>query len=269
MGKIKKVYSIPPSYLKIDFAKENNMSEYFVIIPGLFILAIVSGMLGLGVAFASVPFLGLFFSDLVHQVQPISLLLNGITAMFCVFGFAKSSFINWRKAIMLAIVTTFFAPVGSYLAQFVNQVYIWYVYFISVAYLAYRIFKPVKRKTGEGNFRLVIILAIPISVLSGFLGVGPGFLLMPTLIVAGFEPKMAAGINAFAVCPPSFSALIPHLSTAYWDTNLMIPLIVVGAIGSFIGARITSLYLPGKKIKRLFGILMVVVTLYKIYTLMR
>lgn len=41
---------------------------------GLFVLALISGMLGLGVAFAAVPFLGFFFEDLVHQVQPISLL---------------------------------------------------------------------------------------------------------------------------------------------------------------------------------------------------
>ena len=41
---------------------------------GLFVLALISGMLGLGVAFAAVPFLSFFFEDLVHQVQPISLL---------------------------------------------------------------------------------------------------------------------------------------------------------------------------------------------------
>ena len=40
---------------------------------GLFVLALISGMLGLGVAFAAVSFLGFFFEDLVHQVQPISL----------------------------------------------------------------------------------------------------------------------------------------------------------------------------------------------------
>ncbi|MCG2709892.1 MAG: sulfite exporter TauE/SafE family protein [Thermodesulfovibrionales bacterium] len=115
----------------------------------------------------------------------------------------------------------------------------------------------------------LFILAVPISVLSGFLGVGPGFLLMPTLILVGFDSKRAAGINAFAVMPPSFSSLIPHLKTAQWDAGLMVPLLIAGAIGSFIGARITSLYVPSAKIKKLFGILIVLVTLYKIYTLLR
>ena len=51
-----------------------------VIAGGLFALSVASGMLGLGVAFAAVPFLGFFLPDLVHQVQPLSLFLNGVTA---------------------------------------------------------------------------------------------------------------------------------------------------------------------------------------------
>lgn len=246
------------------------MTEQIVILTvGLFILATVSGMLGLGVAFAAIPFLGLFLPDLVHQVQPLSLLLNGVTALFSVFGFARSGYVAWKRALPLSIITTLSAPIGSYLAQFINQIYVWSVYFLSVVYLAYRLFKPMKERRGKENFKLALILAIPISILSGFLGVGPGFLLMPTLILVGYEAKRAAGINAFAVCPPSFSALIPHLSTAHWDASLTIPLVVVGAIGSFLGARITSLYVPSHRIRKLFGILIVITTLYKIITLIR
>jgi len=236
---------------------------------GLFILGTISGMLGLGVAFAAVPFLGLFLPDLVHQVQPLSLLLNGFTALAATYGFARSGFVEWKRAIPLAVVTTVVAPIGSYAAQFVPQMYIWYLYFAAVLYLAYRLFRPVKQRGGRENFTLALILAVPISILSGLLGVGPGFLLMPALILLGFETKKAAGINAFAVTPPSFSALIPHLSTAQFDVNLTVALVLAGAIGSFLGARITSLYLPGARVKQLFGLLIVVMTLYKIYTLVK
>ncbi|MCJ7668171.1 MAG: sulfite exporter TauE/SafE family protein [Anaerolineae bacterium] len=243
--------------------------QNFIITLGLFMLAVISGMLGLGVAFAAVPFLGLFLPDLVNQVQPLSLLLNGLTALFATFGFARSGYVDWKKAIALAAVTTISAPLGSYLAHFIPQIYIWYVYFASVLFLSYRLFRPIKERPGEEEFKLACILAIPISILSGFLGVGPGFLLMPTLMILGFEAKRAAGINAFAVTPPSFSALIPHLSTAQFDMNLTLALLIVGAIGSFLGARVTSLYVPSGRIKQLFGILIVIMTLYKIYTLFR
>lgn len=240
-----------------------------VIVIGIAILSFVSGMLGLGVAFAAIPFLGLFMHDLVHQIQPLSLLLNGVTALLSTFGFAKSGFVDWKKAIPLAVTTTTFAPLGAYIVQFIEQKYVWIIYFVAVFYLVYRLFRPVKKTVYTENFKLAVILAVPISVLSGFLGVGPGFLLMPTLIIVGFEPKKAAGINAFAVCPPSFSALLPHLTTAQWNISLTIWLVVTSAFFSFFGARTTSLFIPSPRVRQIFAILILIVTAYKIYVLVK
>jgi uncharacterized membrane protein YfcA len=244
------------------------MSSTLIMIIGLGFLAVASGMLGLGVAFSAVPFLALFLPDLVHQVQPLSLLLNGITALFAVFGFAQSGYVEWRKAITLAVITTISAPFGALLVQVTPVMIVWAAYLASVIYLAYRLFRPVQDRPGDENFKLAMIMAVPISVLSGLLGVGPGFLLMPTLILVGFEPKKAAGINAFAVMPPSFSSLIPHMSTARFDLQLTAALLLIGAAGSFLGARLTSLYVPSGRIKQFFGVLIVVMTAYKIYTLL-
>ena len=246
------------------------MNTFFFMTTGLGILATLSGMLGLGVAFAAVPFLSLFLPDLVNQVQPLTLILNGLTALFATLGFARSGNVIWKDAVILSVVTTLSAPIGAYLVQFIDQTHVLYIYLAVVVYLAYSLFRPVKegKKRDELNrLYLAIIFAVPISVLAGFLGIGPGFLLMPTLILLGYEPKKAAGINAFAVTPPSFSALIPHLSTAVWDMKLTVTLIVVGAAGAFLGARLTSLYVPNERLKQLFGILIVIMTAYKIYTL--
>ncbi len=240
-----------------------------MIIFGLCVLSIISGMLGLGVAFAAVPFLGLYMPDLVHQVQPLSLLLNGVTGLTATLGFARSGFVDWKKGGSLAIIATVFAPIGSYIATHTLQRYVWYLYFLAVVYLAYRMFRPVKARPGQENFKLALLLVVPIAVLSGFLGVGPGFLLMPTLILLGFEAKKAAGMNSLAITPPSFSALVPHLASAHMDLRLTIALVLVGSVGSFAGARLTSLYLPGARIKQIFGVLLVLMTLYKIWTLTR
>lgn len=247
------------------------MSETMIIAIGLAVLSVASGMLGLGVAFAAVPFLGFFMTDLVHEVQPLSLFLNGITALFSLFGFARSGLVQWRPAILLAIVTTVTAPLGAWFAQHVDPRYLWAFYFAAVAFLAWRMFlpdKPGQAAQAEPNLKLALILAAPISVAAGMLGVGPGFLLLPTLILLGYEPKHAAAINALAVCPPSFSALIPHIETAKVDLALGALLVVIGAIGSFVGARITSLYVPGKRLKQTFGVLIVVMTAYKLYQIL-
>lgn len=245
------------------------MGTTAILISGLGVLAVVSGMLGLGVAFAAVPFLGLFLPDLVHQVQPLSLLLNGVTAVFAAWGFARSKLVDWSHALPLLAVTTLAAPLGSMAAQRIPQTVIWGLYFAAVLYLAYRLFKPAEQGCGHPRQKLVLALAVPISIASGLLGVGPGFLLLPAMIIFCYEPKHAAAINAVAVTLPSFSSLLPHLSTARLDMSLTLYLVIAGAAGSFLGARITSLWLPGAKLKKLFGVLIVATTAYKLWTLLR
>ena len=44
----------------------------------------------------------------------------------------------------------------------------------------------------------------------------------------------------------------------------MLGLGVAGAAGSFVGARLTSLFMPSARIKQLSGVLIVIMTLYKI-----
>lgn len=244
------------------------MSQNLILTVGLLVLAFVSGMLGLGVAFAAIPFLGLFMQDLVHEVQPLSLLLNGLTGLASTLGFARSGYVEWRRGAILAVTTTVFAPLGAWAAQHVPQFEIWLVYFASVIYLAWRLFRPVSARPGAEKFRTALLLAAPISALSGLLGVGPGFLLLPTLILVGFEPKRAAGMNALAITPPSFSALIPHVGSARVQAHLAATLVVAGFVGSFLGARVTSVYVAGGRLRQMFGVLIVVMTAYKIFTLL-
>lgn len=51
----------------------------------------------------------------------LSLSLNGVTAWFSLFGFAKNDLVEWRPAILLAVVTTLVAPLGAWLAQIIGR----------------------------------------------------------------------------------------------------------------------------------------------------
>lgn len=241
-----------------------------VMTAGLFALSVASGMLGLGVAFAAVPFLGFFLPDVVHQVQPLSLFLNGVTAMFAAAAFARSNLVAWRPALLLTAVAAVCAPVGSWLAQGTSPTWLWALYLVAVVYLAWRMFRPTPGEDPDATPRLGLALAltVPISVAAGLLGVGPGFLLMPALILVGYQPKVAAAITAVAVTLPSFTALVPHLGTADVDLGLAAVLVVAGAVGSFLGARLTSRFVSGPTLKRMFGILIVVMTAVKVVSIL-
>lgn len=230
----------------------------------LFVLSIVSGMLGIGVGMASVPFLSLYLPDLVNGVQPLSLLLNGVTALLSCVAFARAGYVNWRKASILAVTMTLAAPLGSLLARAAPQGLIWTAYLLSVIYVTYSLFRPRRTLNVRKNFRLVLCFSPPIAVLSSFLGVGAGFLLVPALMVCGFDVKKAAGMSSFAVTPASFAAVLPHAAQVNLEYAMVIPLLIAGALGSFIGGWIASRNVPDRHLRYLFGTVIVSTALYRV-----
>lgn len=98
---------------------------YLILTVLLFGLAFLSGMMGLGVAFIATPVLGLFGFDLKHEIMPLSLWLNGITAIASAIALACKGMVDWRTAIPLLLITTIVAPIGVWLLQFVPTTTVW------------------------------------------------------------------------------------------------------------------------------------------------
>ena len=226
-------------------------------------------MLGIGVAFAAVPFLSLYMPDLVNQVQPLSLILNGVTAFFSLIGFARAGYVDWKRGGLLAAITTASAPVGSSLARLVTPGELWTAYFIAVAFLCWSLTRPQPQKNKKKNFKLALALAVPISIVSSFIGVGPGFLLVPALMFSGFNARSAAAMNSLAVTPSSFSAAAPHWPHMQFDAALAVPLIVAGAIGSLVGARLATTHVPEDYLRYVLLVVVIAASLYRIAQFLR
>ena len=185
--------------------------------PLLFGLSFLSGMLGLGVAFIAIPVLGLFGYDLINVIQPWALLLNGLTAISAAIAFWRKGMVDKRGALILVTITTIGAPLGVWLVQFASPDLVWWIYVGVLLFLAVRMAMPkgasteVVAEITDRNRAKAAGAAVPISVFAGFLGVGPGFLLMPTLTLVGYSARLAAATNSVAVTVPSFTAFVTHL----------------------------------------------------------
>jgi len=169
-----------------------------------------------------VSLLSLFLSDLVNGVYPLSLVLNGVTALFSLIGFAHAGLVRWRRAALLCIPTSIGAPLGALMARDVPEIYLWLVYFAAVSYLLYEIFWVAATREGQDErFGLACALAFPISVITGLIGVGPGFVLVPVLARCGIKLKEAAALNTFAVVPSSFAAASMHMGHAHLELGIV------------------------------------------------
>ena len=239
----------------------------------LFGLSFLSGMLGLGVAFIAVPVLGLFGFDLKDVIQPWSLLLNGLTAISGAIAFWRAGMVDWRSAIPLVVITTIGAPIGVWLLQFASTDLVWWLYVGVLVFLAVRMLLP-RGKTTEDlasitdRSRLEAGAgAAPISIFAGFLGIGPGFLLMPTLTLVGYSARLAAATNSVAVTLPSFSAFASHLGSATFDWPTVVVTSIAAVVGAWLGARFTAGKVKSATLSRIFAIALVALALQRAWIL--
>jgi uncharacterized protein len=236
---------------------------YAVISFLLLILSFLSGMMGLGVAFIATPILGLFGFELKNVIMPWSLWLNGLTALSGAIAFARLKMVDWRTAIPLLIVATIFAPLGVWLLQYFSTTTLWWIYVAVLVFLSVRMAFPPKQndqkapQISDGTRVKGGIFSSVISVFAGLLGVGPGFLLMPTLVLLGYTARLAAATNSVIVTLPSFSAFITHLPDAQFDWLMLGLTSVTAVIGAQLGAAFMAKRVKSITLSRVFAVALV------------
>jgi uncharacterized protein len=247
---------------------------YAVIPVLLFALSFLSGMMGLGVAFIATPVLGLFGLELKHEIMPLSLWLNGLTAIASAVAYSRAKMVDWRTAIPLLFVTTLMAPMGVWLLRFVPTTGIWWIYVVVLVFLAVRMAFPPRQddshepKITDGTRIKGGILSSVIAVFAGFLGVGPGFLLMPSLVLLGYTARLAAATNSVIVTLPSFSAFLYHLKEAKFDWMMLVLTSLTAVAGAQLGARFMAKRVKSKTLTRVFAAALVLLALQRVYLLL-
>jgi hypothetical protein len=241
----------------------------------LFALSFLSGMLGLGVAFVAIPALGLFGFELKHIIMPWALWLNGLTAISAAVTYMRKKMVDYRTAIPLVLITTALAPVGVWLLRFVETRTVWWVFVGVLIFLAVRMATGDQAQAGPDvtdipNAKRATACGIGglIGIFAGFLGVGPGFLLMPTLVLVGYTARIAAATNSLAVTLPSFSAFAAHWAEALFDPVLLATTSVTATAGAQLGALFMAQRVKSVVLKRAFAALLAALALQRAVALL-
>jgi uncharacterized membrane protein YfcA len=248
--------------------------NYLIVPTLLFFLSFLAGMMGLGVAFIATPVLGLFGFELKHVIMPWSLWLNGLTAISGAVAFVRAKMVDWQTAIPLLVITTIIAPLGVWLIRFVPTETVWWFYVAVLVFLSYRMAFPPKMDDNQSptitNERRLLggILSAIIGVLAGFLGVGPGFLLMPALVFLGYTARLAAATNSVIVTLPSFSAFLTHLPEAQFDWIMLALTSITAVIGAQMGARFMARRVKSLTLSRIFALALILLTVQRAYLLL-
>lgn len=104
------------------------------------------------------------------------------------------------------------------------------------------------------NIPLLVVEGILVGMLTGIVGAGGGFLIIPALVLfAGLEMKEAVGTSLLIIAAKSLIGFIGDVQTGtHIDWNILGAISLVAVVGILAGTYIAN-FLDGNKLKKGFG----------------
>jgi uncharacterized membrane protein YfcA len=104
-----------------------------------------------------------------------------------------------------------------------------------------------------------ILAGAGVGLITGFLGVGGGFLVVPALIAfAGLDLRQAVGTSLFVIAINSAAGFAGHVGSGQLDFSLIVVLTAAAIAGALAGERVARQVSP-TKLRRGFGLIVIVV----------
>lgn len=112
------------------------------------------------------------------------------------------------------------------------------------------------------NFPLIAVEGLLVGTLTGIVGAGGGFLIIPALVLLARLPmKMAVGTSLLIIAAKSLVGFMGDLSTMVVDWTFLLSFTALSIVGIFLGTYLAR-FVPGEKLKKAFGWFVLVMGIY-------
>lgn len=236
-------------------------------------VGVVVGMLGAGGGILSVPILVYILGQEPHQAAAASLVIVALTACVSIIPHARAGRVNWRDGLVFAALSALGAFAGARLSARVAPTLLMVLFGALLSVVAVVMLRNAWKMRGEAadamhrearttNPLALIAVAALTGVLTGFFGVGGGFVVVPALVlVLHFSPKMATGTSLLVMIIASAFGLLGRIGSGV-ELNWAIALAFAAAsmCGGLVGARLTT-KVKESTLTLCFGVLLAAVAL--------
>lgn len=228
------------------------------------------GALGGGGSILTVPVLVYVLHENPHAATTASLVIVGTTALAGAAAHARAGRVRWRSGAIFGVLGAGGSIVGSrlssridghvLLASFAGLLLVVAAMLIWRMRQARRAGAPGPARTGTRSPLRVVAAATLVGLLTGFFGVGGGFIVVPALVLAlNMAMAEAVGTSLLVIAINAAVALAArigaHVALDWWTTGLFI----AGAVaGSLSGTRLAGLARPERLGAAFSGLLVLV-----------
>lgn len=225
-----------------------------------FVIGLILGLLGGGGSILTVPALVYVIGLSPRAAVAASLVivgLNGITG--ALFQRAHGT-LNWHVAILFGG----FGMAAAYVAAGVSKQFSPTVLMIAFAILMLVIGSlMIWRKQAEkphqerASLTIIVLSGVGVGLLTGFLGVGGGFLIVPALVLlVGLPMKQAVGTSLIIIAMNSLAGFVGHISDFSVDLALLAIFIAAGVAGTYLGTRLARRADP-RVLRQIFAVFVI------------
>jgi uncharacterized protein len=228
-----------------------------------FLFTTVLTIAGVGAAFVLIPvFIALGVE--VHAAMATALLLNAVAMSVASVKYVRSGLVAWHLALPILLVASLLSPVGAWVSHSLDRsTLLWsFVGFLVFAAGMMIFYRPTAwaRPVGSG---ILTGIGMGIGGVAGFvgglLGVGGGNIVVPALVLLGFDPKRASATTAFVVIFSSLSGFLGHLSLTWIDQGLLAWTAAGSAGGAALGSWLMVERLKSPQVKVVIGLVLLAI----------
>jgi hypothetical protein len=232
------------------------------------------GLIGGGGSILAVPLL-LYVVGMPdpHQAIGTSALAVAVNAYANLVPHARARHVRWSPAVTFASAGVVGAFAGSSIGKAVDGHRLLILFALLMLFVAALMLRGRKADTGatgavpQKNLWRLVAIGLGTGTLSGFYGIGGGFLVVPGLILATGMPTIAAiGSSLVAVGTFGMTTAVNYAVSGLVDWPVALLFILGGIAGGWIGARTAKrLSAQRQTLTRLLGCMLVVVSAYMLY----
>jgi len=202
-----------------------------------------------------------------------SLAIVGLISLFGSIPYIKQKVTDWKMVALFGLPGVAGTYVGAWASVLVSGVVQLTVFAAVMLAAAYFMIKPSRSvKANSPSFSalplMIIIEGLAVGVLTGFVGVGGGFLIVPALVLLGGIPMHRAIATSLLIIAMKslvgFVKYVDVLSASEIDFSVIGLFSIVGIVGCVMGGYVAP-RIPQVKLKKTFGLLLVVMGVFIFY----
>ncbi|MFI6131233.1 sulfite exporter TauE/SafE family protein [Micromonospora sp. NPDC051141] len=234
------------------------MTALVLTLAGAVLIGVSLGLLGGGGSILAVPLLVYVAGLPTKEAIATSLLVVGATSAVGVLPHARAHRVRWRTGLIFGVAGMTGAYAGGRLAGFVPASVLLTAFalmMLATAAAMIRGRRPVGgRPTPPELPTLRVILdGVVVGLVTGLVGAGGGFLVVPALALLGGLPMpVAVGTSLVVIAMKSFAGLAGYLSGVRIDWALAVAVTVAAIVGSLLGGRLAG-RIPEHVLRLSFG----------------